>query len=57
MKMARYSFSRSVPAKFEHKLRRRKQTFVEIATTVVLDKDDICCDQGCNDIGVVIATK
>ena len=57
MKMARYSFSRSIPAKFEHKLRRRKQTFVEIATTVVLDKDDICSDQGCNDIGVVIATK
>ena len=57
MKMARYSFSRSIPAKFEHKLRRHKQTFVKIATTVVLDKDEICCDQGCNDIGVVIATK
>ena len=57
MKMARYSFSRSIPAKFEHKLRRHKQTFVKIATTVVLDKDEICCDQGCNDIRVVIATK
>ena len=40
MKMARYSFSESIPAKFEHKLRRHKQTFGEIATTVVLDKDE-----------------
>ena len=39
MKMARYSFSGSIPAKFEHKLRRHKQTFGKIATTVVLDKD------------------
>ena len=41
MKMARYSFSGSIqPAKFEHKLRRHKQTFGKIATTVVLDKDE-----------------
>ena len=53
MKMAPYSFSGSIPAKFEHKLRRHKQTFGKIATTVVLDKDE----NGCNDIGVVIATK
>ena len=37
--MARYSFSEAIPAKFEHKLvRRHKQTFGKIATTVVLDK-------------------
>ena len=53
MKMARHTFSGSIPAKFEHKLRRHKQTFGKIATTVVLDKDE----NGCNDIGVVIATK
>ena len=46
-------FFRSIPAKFEHKLRRHKQTFGKIATTVVLDKDE----NGCNDIGAVIATK
>ena len=57
MKMARYSFSGSIPAKFEHKLRGHKQRFGKNATTVVLDKDEICCDQGCNDIEVVIATK
>ena len=39
MKVPRYSFSGSIPAKFEHKLRRHKQTFGKIATTVVLDKD------------------
>ena len=55
--MARYSFSRSVPPKFERKLRRHKQRFGKIDTTVVLDKEEICYDQGCNDIGVVIATK
>ena len=38
--MARYSYSRSIPPKFEHKLRRHKQRFRKIATTVVLDKDD-----------------
>ena len=42
MKVARYSFSGSIPTKFEHKLRRHKQTFGNIATgtTVVLDKDE-----------------
>ena len=40
MKVARYNFSGSIPAKFEHKLRRHKQTFGKIATTVVLDKDE-----------------
>ena len=41
MKMARYSFSEAIPAKFEHKLVRcYKQTFGKIATTVVLDKDE-----------------
>ena len=40
MKMVPYSFSGSIPAKFEHKLRRHKQTFGKITTTVVLDKDE-----------------
>ena len=40
MKMAPYSFSRSMPANFEHKLRRHKQTFRKIPPTVVLDKDE-----------------
>ena len=40
MKMVPYSFSGSIPAKFEHKLRRHKQSFGKIATTVVLDKDE-----------------
>ena len=39
-KVARYSFSRPVPPKFEHKLRCHKQSFGKIATTVVLDKDE-----------------
>ena len=39
--MARYSFSGSIPRpKFERKLRRHKQRFGEINTTVVLDKDE-----------------
>ena len=38
--MAGYSFSGSIPLKFEHKLRRQKQNFGKIATTVVLDKDE-----------------
>ena len=29
----------SLPPKFEHKLRRHKQSFGKIATTVVLDED------------------
>ena len=40
LKVARYSFSGSKPPKFEHKLRRHKQSFGKIATTVVLDKDE-----------------
>ena len=39
-KVARYSFSGSIPLKFEHKLRRHKQRFEKIATTVVSDKDE-----------------
>ena len=40
LKVAPYSFSRPVPPKFEDKLRRHKRSFVKIATTVVLDKDE-----------------
>ena len=40
MKVPRYSFSGSIPAKFEHKLCRHKQTFRKIATTVVSEKDE-----------------
>ena len=40
LKVARYSFSRPIPPKLEHKLRRHKQSFGKIATTVVLDKDE-----------------
>ena len=40
IKVARYSFPGSIPPKFEHKLRRHKQSFEKIATTVVLDKDE-----------------
>ena len=39
-KVARYSFSRSIPPKFERKLRRHKQEFGKIDTTVVLDKEE-----------------
>ena len=39
-KVARYSFPGSIPLKFEHKLRRQKQSFGKIATIVVLDKDE-----------------
>ena len=40
IKVARYSFSGPIPPKFEHKLRRQKQSFGKIAPTVVLDKDE-----------------
>ena len=40
LKVARYSFSGPIPPKFEHKLRRHKQSFGKIAATVVLDKDE-----------------
>ena len=39
VKVARYSFSRSIPPTFERKLRRHKQGFGKIDTTVVLDKE------------------
>ena len=39
-KVARYSFSGPIPPKFEHNLRRRKQRFGKMATTVVLDEDE-----------------
>ena len=39
IKVARYSFSGPIPHKFEHKLRRQKQSIGEIDTTVVLDED------------------
>ena len=39
VKVARYSFSGPIPPKFELKLRRHKQSFGKIATTVVLDED------------------
>ena len=38
--MARYSFSRLIPPKSEHKLSRHKQRFGKIAATVILDKDE-----------------
>ena len=40
IKVALYSVLGSIPPKFEHKLRRHKQIFGKMATTVVLDKDD-----------------
>ena len=40
LKVARYSFSGSIPPKFEHKLRHQRQSFGKIATTVVSDKDE-----------------
>ena len=40
LKVARYSFSGSIPPNFERKLRRHKQIFGKINTTVVLDKDE-----------------
>ena len=40
VKVARYSFSRSIPPKFERKLRRHKQGFGKIDTTIVLDKEE-----------------
>ena len=35
VKVARYSFSGSIPPKFEHKLRHNRQRFGKISTTVV----------------------
>ena len=56
MKVARYSFSGSIPAKFEHKLRRHKH-LEKLPLHLFQIKMKICYDQGCNDIGVVIAMK
>ena len=39
-KVARYSFSGSIAPKSERKLRRHKQRFGKINTTVVLDKEE-----------------
>ena len=41
LKVARYSFSGSIPPTFERKLRRHKQRFGKTDTTVVLDEDEI----------------
>ena len=57
IKVARYSFSGSIPPKFEHKLRRHKQSFEKITTTFVLVKDEKLLRSASNGIGVVIATK
>ena len=40
VEVAQYSFSGSIPPKFEHKLHCHKQTFGKIAATVVLDKNE-----------------
>ena len=40
LKVARYSFSGSIPPKCERELRRHLQRFGEINSTVVLDKDE-----------------
>ena len=40
LKVAGYSFSGSIPPKFEHKLSCHKQRFGKIATTVLLDKGE-----------------
>ena len=60
MKVARYSFSWSIPAKFDHnKLRCYKQCFWKNChhSCIIEIKMKISHDQGRNDIGVVIATK
>ena len=55
VKVAQYSFSGSIPPKFEHKLPCQKQRFGKIATIILLDRSNY--DQGYNDIAVIIATK
>ena len=40
LKVARSRFSRLIPPTFERKLRRHKQRFGKIDTTVVLDKEE-----------------
>ena len=44
--VARNSILWSIPPKFEHKLRRHKQRFGKIATTIVLDKDENLLSSG-----------
>ena len=56
-KVARYSFSRPIPPKFEDNLRRHKQSFGKIATTVVLDKDENLLWSGLQWHRSCIATK
>ena len=51
IKVTRYSVLGSIPPEFEHKLRRHKQIFGKMATTVVLDKNDICYNQSSIAIG------
>ena len=57
VKVARYSFSGPIPPKFEHKLRRHKKVLEKLPPQLYYIKMKICYDQGCNGIGVVIATK
>ena len=40
VKVARYSFSGSIPPNFEHKFNRQKQRFGKIVTTILLDEDE-----------------
>ena len=40
VKVARYSFSGSIPPKFEHKLNRHKQRFGKLVTTFLLGEDE-----------------
>ena len=40
IKVAQYSFPGPILPKFEHKLRRHKQSCEKIATTVVLNEDE-----------------
>ena len=56
-KVARYSFSGSIPPpEFEHKLRRLRD-LENCQHGCIIIKMKICQDQGCNDTGIVIATK
>ena len=55
--MARYSFSGSIPPKFEHKLRRHNMNkdLEKLPPLLYWIKMKICYDRGCNDFGVVLA--
>ena len=53
-----YLYLRWLDTVFSGSIRRHKQWFEKIATTVVLDKDKNLLRSGrCSDIGVIIATK